>query len=114
MRCEFLPSLEEPFVVSSSNLEPLLELASWLVRLRMVNECFILNNTNLAAIFAKKWPEDYQNLKDSLPAWTLFYNVAGYEYFPEERVSSILKTSPISTQRLGLEAVKVSRRSFGQ
>ena len=106
MRCEILPSLEEPFVVGSSNLDTLLELASWLIRLRMVNECFILNNTNLAAIFAKKWPEDYQNLKDSLPPWTLFYNVAGYEYFPEERVSAYIKDITDITQRLGVEAVK--------
>jgi hypothetical protein len=77
MRCEILPSLEEPFVVGSSNLDPLLEMANWLVRLRMANECFILNNTNLAAIFAKKWPKDYQSIKDALPTWILFYNLAG-------------------------------------
>ena len=106
MRCELLPSLEEPFVVGSSNFTTLLELASWLIRLRMVNECFILNNTNLAAIFAKKWPKDYQTLKDALPAWILFYTVAGYEYFPEERVSSYIKDITDITQRLGVEAVK--------
>ena len=106
MRCEILPSLEEPFVVGSSNLDTLLELTSWLIRLRMVNECFILNNTNLAAIFTKKWPKDYQNLKDALPTWTLFYTVAGYEYFPEERVSSHIKDITDITQRLGVEAVK--------
>jgi len=108
MRCEILPSLEEPFVVGSSNLDTLLELTSWLIRLRMVNECFILNNTNLAAIFAKKWPKDYQNLKNALPTWTLFYTVAGYEYFPEERVSSHIKGITDITQRLGVEAVKVA------
>ena len=48
---------------------PLLDMASWLIRLRMVNECFILNNTNLAAIFAKNWPADYQKIKSDLPAW---------------------------------------------
>ena len=106
MRCELLPSLEEPFVVGSSNLATLLEMASWLIRLRMVNECFILNNTNLAAIFAKKWPRDYQNLKDALPPWTLFYTVAGYEFFPEERVSTHIKDITKITQRLGVEAVK--------
>ena len=100
MRCELLPSLEEPFVVGSSNLDTLLELTSWLIRLRMVNECFILNNTSLAAIFAKKWPKDYQNLKNALPSWTLFYTVAGYEYFPEERVSSHIKGITDITQRL--------------
>ena len=106
MRCEILPSLEEPFVVGSSNLGTLLDMISWLIRLRMVNECFILNNTNLAAIMAKKWPKDYQNLKDALPTWTLFYTVAGYEYFPEERVSSHIKGITDITQRLGVEAVK--------
>ncbi len=106
MRCELLPRLEEPFVVGASNPDTLLELASWLIRLRMVNECFILNNTSLAAIFTKKWPKEYQNLKDTLPAWVLFYCVAGYEYFPEERVSSYIKDITNITQRLGVEAVK--------
>jgi FAD/FMN-containing dehydrogenase len=108
MRCELLPSLEEPFVVGSSKLDTLLDMASWLIRLRMVNECLILNNTNLAAIFARKWPKDYQNLKNSLPAWTLFYTVAGYEFLPEERVSSHIKGITNITQRLGVAATKAA------
>ncbi len=106
MRCELLPSLEEPFVVNSPNLGALLELTSWLIRLRIVNECFILNNTNLAAIFTKKWPHGYLKLKETLPPWTLFYTVAGYEYLPEERVDVSVKDIAAITQRLGLEAVK--------
>jgi hypothetical protein len=106
MRCELLPSLEEPFVVGSSRPDTLLDLASWLIRLRMVNECFVLNSANLAAIFAENWPADYLRLKNSLPAWTLFYTVAGYEYLPEERVSSYVKDIADLTQRLGVEAAK--------
>jgi FAD/FMN-containing dehydrogenase len=105
MRCEILPSLEEPFVVGSASTDVLLELASWLIRLRIVNECFILNSTNLAAIFAQG-PEDFKALKDSLPPWTLFYAVAGYEYLPEERVSSYIKDITDLTQRLGVQAQK--------
>ena len=108
MRCEILPSLEDPFVVGSARLGTLLELASWLIRLRMVNECFILNNTSLAAIFTKKWPEGYQELKDTLPPWVLFYTVAGYEYLPEERVGSYVNDITGLTQRLGVEAVKAA------
>jgi FAD/FMN-containing dehydrogenase len=74
----------------------------------MVNECFILNNTSLAAIMAKKWPRDYENLKNSLPAWNLFYNIAGYETLPEERVSSYLSDITDITKRLGVEAVKAA------
>jgi len=106
MRCELMPAVEEPFMVGSSNISPLIEMASWLVRLRIANECFILNGTSLAAICAKKWPKDYQSLKSALPSWILFYSVAGYEFFPEERVSSYIKDITDITKRLGLEAVK--------
>jgi FAD/FMN-containing dehydrogenase len=106
LRCELLPKLQEPFVVGSSNLDKLFEVAHWLIRMRMVDECFVVNNTNLAAIMAEKWPADYHDLKDSLPAWVLFYNVAGYDYFPEERVSSQIKGITDITRRAGVEAVR--------
>ena len=110
MRCEILPSLEEPFFAGSSDLEELLEFAHWLIRLRAVNECFILNNTSMAAIFADRSAAVRQNLKDSLPDWALFYTVAGYEYFPEERVSSQIKDITEITQRLGIDAVRSAGR----
>ena len=105
LRCELLPSVEAPFLIGSSDFEKLLELSHWLVRLRMVTECFILNNTSLAAVFVKK-ARDYQNIKDSLPAYILFYTLAGYDYFPEERISSNITDITKITQRLGLEPVK--------
>lgn len=106
LRCELLPRLEDPFVVGGANLSVLLDLASWLIRLRMVNECFIVNNVNLATMFTKQWPGDYQGLKDGLPGWILYYTVAGYEYFPEERVASYIKDITGITQRMGVEATK--------
>jgi FAD/FMN-containing dehydrogenase len=105
MRCELLPALEESFVVGSSDLDELLEMAYWLIRLRMVNECFILNNTNLASMFAKT-PGERDSVRAGLPPWTLFYTIAGYEYFPEERVASQVKDATEITQRLGIEAVR--------
>jgi hypothetical protein len=102
MRCEILPSLEEPFMVGSADLNRLIELTHWLIRLRLVNECFILNNTNLAAIMAQTWPGDYQSVKNRLPPWILFYNVAGYHYYPEDRVGYQVKNIQSITQRLGL------------
>ncbi len=106
LRCELLPRVEEPFVVGSSQLEPLLEMASWLIRLRMVNECFVLSGTNLATIFAEQWPADYKRLKADLPSWILFYSVAGYEYYPEERVSVYVNDITALTQRLGLQPAR--------
>jgi hypothetical protein len=106
MRCEILPSLEEPFMVGSADLNRLIELTHWLIRLRLVNECFILNNTNLAAIMAKTWPGDYQAVKKRLPSWILFYNVAGYHYYPQDRVEYQVKNIQSITQRLGVTSTR--------
>jgi FAD/FMN-containing dehydrogenase len=103
IRCELIPGLEEPFLVGSDNLEKIVEMVHWLIRLRLVNECFILNNTNLAAIMANKSFKDYRVIKDSLPTWALFFNIAGYEYLPEKRVSGQIKDMKAIAQRVGLE-----------
>jgi hypothetical protein len=105
LRCELLPSVEEPFLVGSSGLEKVLELSHWLVRLRMVTECFILNRASIAAVFTEK-ARDFQGIKDSLPEYILFYTLAGYNYFPEERISSNIKDISKMTQRFGLDPVK--------
>jgi FAD/FMN-containing dehydrogenase len=110
LRCELLPKVEEPFFVGSADLNRLFELVHWLIRMRMVNECLVLNNVNLAALVAKKWPADYLDIKESLPPWVLFFNVAGYDYFPEERVSSQLKGISDLTNRIGLEAERAVGR----
>jgi hypothetical protein len=87
-RCEILPKIEEPYIVGSSQLDQIMEMVHWLIRLRIPNECFILNRMNMAAMIAKTWPHEYQEIKNSLPDWLLFYNLAGYDYFPEERISA--------------------------
>jgi FAD/FMN-containing dehydrogenase len=102
LRCELLPSLERPFVVGSPRLEPLLEMAAWLVRLKTVNECFVLSSTDLAALFAEDMAADHSRLRAAMPAWILFYTVAGYEFFPEERVATYLDEITTITMRLGL------------
>lgn len=103
MRCEILPSLEAPYVVGAADLEQLLEMAYWLIRQRMVTECFILNNTNLAAMFGNGANGDARRGRADLPAWTLFYTVAGYEYFPEQRVAAHVEDITRIAQRLCLE-----------
>ena len=101
-RCELIPSREEPFVVGDSQLDKILELVYWLNRLRLVNECFILNNTNLAAIMARQWPGDFAELKGKLPAWVLFFNIAAYDYLPEKRMQGQLEDLGNLAQKSGL------------
>jgi hypothetical protein len=49
-------------------------------------ECFILNNVNLAAIMAKKWPVDFNNLRATLPPWMVILVLGGGKRLPEGRI----------------------------
>ena len=102
-RCEILPRMEEPFLIGCPDFDKIMEMAHWLVRLRLVNECLILNNANLAAVTAKKRPSDYREIKGSLPPWILFYNVAGYDYLTEDRVKGQVLDIKDLSQRVGVE-----------
>ncbi len=97
-RCELIPAREEPFFIGSSSLEKILEAVHWLVRLRLVNECLVLNNTNLALMTAAAGP--------GLPPWVLFYNIAAYDFLPDERLQGQRADMLELMQRLGLEPVK--------
>ena len=103
-RCELLPRVEEPYFVGSDDLDKLMEMAHWLIRLRIPNECFILNKTNLATMMARNYSKQYREIYDSLPAWILFYNLAGYEYYPEERVKVHEEDARGVAQRAHVEA----------
>jgi FAD/FMN-containing dehydrogenase len=106
VRCELIPEVEEPFFIGSANLDKIMEMVHWLIRLRLVNECFVLNNNNLAAIMTRKWPGDYREIREMLPPWVLFYNIAGYEYLAEERVGGQREDIAEIAQRTGLEPVQ--------
>jgi FAD/FMN-containing dehydrogenase len=104
-RCEILPKLEEPFLIGSSNLETITDTLHWLVRLRVANECLVLNNVDVAALLANN-DKEFQKLKVSLPPWVLFFNIAAYDYFPEERIKGQIEDMTGVTKKIGMQAVK--------
>jgi FAD/FMN-containing dehydrogenase len=106
MRCELLPKREEPFWVQSPELETLIDLAQSLIKLRLVNECLILNAPNLTRIVRCLWKERAPELTKYLAPWTLFVNIAAYDYFPELRVNGQVEDMSGVAQRLGIAPQK--------
>jgi len=101
VKCELLPLLQKPFLVPSDDLQRLLELAHWLVRLRLGDELFILNWNNLAALVGRSNDEPNAIMKD-YPEWTLFFCLSGGEFFPEDRVKQQEKDISIIAKNLGI------------
>jgi len=85
IRCDLLPTVEYLFFVPSQDLEKLVDLAYALLRRRLGEIIFILNRFSLAGVLGKDRKE-WEELSTALPPWTLILTVAGYEWFPEERV----------------------------
>jgi FAD/FMN-containing dehydrogenase len=104
-RCELVPSLEQPFMVCSDQIDKLLDLMHWLIRLRLVNECFILNGLNLAIILSGK-ERSIEALKKKAPRWVLFFNIAAYEYLPEMRVAGQVEDMNRIAKKLDLDPVE--------
>lgn len=104
-RCEILPKLEAPFFIGSNRLEPILDALHWLLRLGMLNECLVLNHTNLAMIMAGDDFEAFRWIRKELPAWILFINIAAYDFLPEERIRGQEEDMREVTQKMGLAAV---------
>ena len=50
------------------------------------NECFLLNNFNLALILAEKWPDDFEVLRNTIPPWTLIIILTRSRRRPEEKI----------------------------
>jgi hypothetical protein len=61
---------------------------------------------NLAAMLAHKGSGEYQEIKESLPPWILFYNLAGYDYYPEQRVSVHIEDVKGIAQRAGVDVAR--------
>jgi FAD/FMN-containing dehydrogenase len=110
VRCERMPSIEEPFLVGSSNLEHLLEFTRWILRRRLVDDCLLLNNTDLAHMLARDWPQDYESLKNSLPPWILFFSISGVKYFPEEELNYQKEAVANIAKSLKIELLKAIGR----
>lgn len=102
LRCEILPEIEKSYMIGTTDLNKLLEVTHWLIRLRLVNECLILNSTSLSSVMAATSRNSADEIKRSLPPWILFFVHAGYEYFPEERVQADIDDMQNICRRFGV------------
>ncbi len=105
IRCELLPTREEPYFIGSDDLAQLLQAAHWLVRLRLGNELLILDRTDLAGLVSEN-AADWLGLAEALPSWLLFFNLAAYEYLPDKRIQGQNQDVDELLQRLSLERVR--------
>jgi FAD/FMN-containing dehydrogenase len=103
-KTEVLPSLRKLYFMSVDDVRKMTLPINRLLAHRIVDECLVLNNVNLATMLAEAWPEDFDKLRTKLPPWTVMACVAGYERRPQERVAIQEKYLKEICEDLGLKA----------
>jgi FAD/FMN-containing dehydrogenase len=86
LKIESIPKIDKVFLAPVDDLAYAQEFLYRILPRRIGQECLLLNNIDLAAIVAEKWPVDFENLRTSLPAWTLVLVVSGLLRRPEEKI----------------------------
>lgn len=104
IRLELLPSIQELFMVGCENVNEIIDFVYWIQRLKLGDECLVLDRLNLASILEQD-SESIEKLSAELPPYLLIYVVAGYDRFPEERVDYQSKDIKEIAQRHGVHPV---------
>jgi hypothetical protein len=85
LKCRPLSKLNRTFMIPCETLEPLIDLTYQLTKVRLCDNCVILNDLNLASLLSQN-AEDIQELRDGMPKWILVVSFEGFGELPEEKV----------------------------
>jgi len=86
LKTEYLTKMDRIFLAPVNDLRQAIEFLYRILRLRIGQECLLLNNINLAVIMAEDWPKDFERLRTSLPPWTLILVISGHQRRPEGKI----------------------------
>jgi FAD/FMN-containing dehydrogenase len=85
-KIEYLPKIDKILFAPVRELDYAIEFLYRILRIRIGQECLLLNNINLATIIADDWSKDFEELRASLPPWTLILVISGLQRRPEEKI----------------------------
>lgn len=84
VRCEVLPKIHKLLLVGVDRVDTVIDFVYRILRLKLSDECLLLNSLNLASILGGTTEID--TLRQALPSWALLLGIAGYETLPEVRI----------------------------
>jgi FAD/FMN-containing dehydrogenase len=104
IRLELLPSVKRLFMVGCQRVVEITDFIYWLQRLKLGDECLVLDRLNLASILEPD-SQSIEECRSALPSYILIFVVAGYDRFPEDRVDYQTKDVMEIAERYGVHPV---------
>ncbi|MFX0040415.1 MAG: FAD-binding oxidoreductase [Promethearchaeota archaeon] len=86
IKLEINPSIQKVYHLQSDKVEDLLDFQHELLKYRLCDELFILNNLNLACLI-KENSTEITHFAEVLPKWNLIYTISGKGELANEKIS---------------------------
>jgi len=102
IKCEILPQVHKLYFIPAGRLEDLIDCAYRLLRARLGDEFFLMNNTDLATILSER-AEQINTLRAELPNWVIVIAIAGRDMLPQERLEFQESDIRYTTQQFGVK-----------
>jgi FAD/FMN-containing dehydrogenase len=90
-KMQYLTKIDKILFAPVTDLNRINDFLYRLLRIRVGQECLLLNNNDLAAIIAEDFPGDFETLRQTLPPWTLILVISGLQMRPEEKIQYEMK-----------------------
>ena len=87
LKIESIPKMDKVLFAPVDQIGDAIEFLYTILPRRIGQECLLLNNVDLAAVVAQKWPEDFEQLRATLPPWSLIIVLSGLLRRPEEKIA---------------------------
>jgi FAD/FMN-containing dehydrogenase len=102
MRAELKPSVEKTFLLGSDSLNEIIPYVYEVQRPWLGEHSFILDRTCAATLMCSGDKQNFEKIRESLPAFICLQNIAGFDRLPKERVDYQLKDIRQIAKRHGL------------
>lgn len=86
LKIEYLPTMDRVLLAPVDDLDYTIDFLHRILKIRIGQECLLLDSTDLAALVARNWPEDFEELRATLPPWTLVLVMSAMARRPEEKL----------------------------
>jgi len=86
LKLELAPSIQKVYHYQSDNIQELLDLQYELLKYRLCDELFILNDINLACLL-KQEPQEISELEGNLGKWNLIFVISGRGLLAMDKIS---------------------------
>ncbi|MDY6861766.1 MAG: FAD-binding oxidoreductase [Thermodesulfobacteriota bacterium] len=87
VKIEYLPTLDKVFFMTFTSLKDAVEPLYRIQRLKIGNECFLVNNQNYSLLLGSDNTDDLNELKNTLCQWTFVIVLSGLKRRPEEKIA---------------------------